>query len=457
MWRPTRTTVVPGHAVHGYSINQVTGARFPSPPQYAEYQFDGFESFFEALDAVPTGSENPEIESLDFGPSQGKSSGFGFFNPVQHYKRKLDVIDGTFAFFSRESTVKWRNYNIPIKSFWDGNYCNLTLEPWRAFGPTDAPILGLSPLWMGTDSGVYSDDNGLYSVACENILPKIRPASSLINSIYELKDVKTLPHTYDAINKAINHLGQILKGEAKLLFNNKALAGRRTLKSIVNAGADVYLQSNFNIAPLLQDITNTVFSVDRVRNKLTQLIESSNRPLTSHWGARLPGFENRSDTVTTSGRPSDEDASVSITRIVSQTARFQATVEYSYRMLEGSYKDLLVRGIIDYNGLTLSPQTIWNAIPWSFVVDWIVGVGPWLSQFTGRQLDIVTHIGRAGWSVKVTRQVSLSSSLTGPVANWFEESYSRTPQSPPLIDSLRTSGINLKEFTLGSALGITHK
>ncbi|DAD50605.1 maturation protein [ssRNA phage Gerhypos.1_37] len=43
--------------------------------------------------------------------------------------------------------------------------------------------------------------------------------------------------------------------------------------------------------------------------------------------------------------------------------------------------DEKIRGFLDSLGFELNPQIVWDAIPFSFVVDWFVGVGDWLSQF----------------------------------------------------------------------------
>jgi len=451
MWLPIRSQSVPSHAVYGYSINQVTVARFPDAGQYGVDSFPGYESFFEALDTVGVDSTT-DIMTLDFLPKK-KGSFRDSFNKVQHYKRTVLLVDAPFTFASRESGVKWENYGSPVVKFWDSNLCLLAIDPVLAFGPAEIPIMGLPALWRGTDLGVYNDDDGLFGVACENILRGIRPVSSQINSVYELKDIKTIPHTLSKINSALDRLRSLLRGKAKDLFTGGGLVmGRKTLRSILNAGADVYLQDNFNVKPLLQDITNAVFSVNNVEQKLKQLLAHARQPQTAHWGRTLDGFDSRNDVLHTTGRPSDQDADVVLKRVVTYgSARFQATIEYSYEMPDGSYQENLVRGIMDYNGLTLSPQVIWNAIPWSFVIDWIVGVGPWLSQFTGRQLEIVTHVSKAGWSVKIEREIAISSNLTGLVGTTREESYYRTPSRVPLINSLRVSGINPKEFSLGAA------
>jgi hypothetical protein len=464
MWLPFREQSVPPHLAYGYSINQATGDRFPADGSYGQDTFDGYQSLFEALDGQSSLSPEDTPATFDFLSNSHSSvkkggSSWNSFNFVQHYKRTVDLVDAPADFYSRESGVKWRNYGTPILRFWnDGVPFNLNIVPYSAFGPADIPILGLPPLWEGPDRGVFKSDNGLWTQACIKMLPGIRPASSLINSIYELKDVKTIPHTLSAIHSALDHLNSLLKGNPKVLFNSAVARGGRTLKSILNAGADVYLQGNFNVAPLLQDISNVILTVDRVKNKLNKLVAQSGRPQTTHWGCNLGGFSNSDQQIHIHGRPSDEDADVSIRRVVSyQAARFQATIEYSYEMPDQSYKDLLVHGILDYNGLTVSPQVIWNGIKWSFIIDWLVGVGPWLSQFTGRQLEIVTHVVRSGWSVKVIRNVDISSQPFGRVGACREESYFRTPAKPPLIGSLGVSGLNPKEFSLGAALGITSK
>jgi len=453
MWRPIRSSTVPPHPVYGYSINQVTGARFPDPGQYGEDSFDGYESLFEALDAEAIVDKTEEASTFDFSSNKRKSSSWGSFNRVDHYTRNSNVIDAAFAFFSRESGVKWRNYGSPVQKFWNANLCQLNVDPVLAFGPADFPIMGIPSLWMGTSFGSFKDDQGLFGVACQNMLPGIAPKSSLINSIYELKDLRTVPHTLRRINMALDKLHSIQE-IGKILTSGKGKQTLRSiLKSLTNAGTDSYLQSNFNVIPLLQDISNVYKCVGVVDRKLKQLAAQARQTQTVHWGRNLSGFNDSQEDLQAHGRPTDEDAEIHLKRSVKyEVARFQATMEYSYEMPPGSYAEHRMQGIRDYLGLTVSLQVLWNAIPWSFVIDWVVGVGPWLSQFTGRQLDIVTHIAKSGWSVRVARNVSVFSNLTGPVGNCREESYYRTPAAPPLVSSLQTSGVNPKEFTLGAAL-----
>lgn len=388
---------------------------------------------------------------------------------VQHYKHSTAIVPTTVTFSSLESSKPWINYGLPITRFWDGNFCSFAQNPVLAYGYLQKPILGLPVLWFGTENGgVFKSDQGLFSLACERMLPSIRPANSLINSIYELKDLESIPKTLHKIGEALDALEKLYQNRNSALTLSQILkklnplqlkqALKGVLRSTVDATADSYLQSNFNIAPLLNDISTTFFKVQTVRDKLNKLISNARRKQRTHWGAPLSGFSNSNESFITTGRPTDFGGGIQFDRKTTYSiARFQATLEYSYEMPPGTYKDHLMRGLADFNGLTLSPRVIWNAIPWSFVVDWVVGIGPWLDQFTGRHLEIVTHVDQACWSVHVERNVQVGCALTGPVSQITEESYYRTPATVPLISSLRTNGLNLKEFSLGAALGITQR
>jgi hypothetical protein len=296
------------------------------------------------------------------------------------------------------------------------------------------------------DAGVYSNTEGLVGKAVEAMLPQIRPKSSLINSIYELKDLKTIPETMKRCNNAINAINRIISGERW---------GKRTLRAILKGGSDVVLQKNFNVEPLLQDIANTVFSIKRVNTKLKQLRDEAGQVQTHHWGADLFALRNLSERYSASaGNYVSNPSQVSIQRSVDHSVRrFTATMSFFYKMPSYSDAETRIRGIADYNGLVLSPQVIWNAIPWSFVVDWVIGIGPWLSQFNGRQLQIVTHIIEFGYSVHVNRVVETSLGGIGQVAHIEEESYFRTPSTVPLVSSIQLSGLNPNEFSLATALG----
>lgn len=54
--------------------------------------------------------------------------------------------------------------------------------------------------------------------------------------------------------------------------------------------------------------------------------------------------------------------------------------------------DKILRGIIDSLGFELNPRIIWDALPFTFVVDWFFGVGSWLERFKVDALELPIHL-----------------------------------------------------------------
>jgi hypothetical protein len=118
-----------------------------------------------------------------------------------------------------------------------------------------------------------------------------------------------------------------------------------------------------------------------------------------------------------------------------------------------------VRAFMDDIGLNLNPSIIWNAIPWTFVIDWVVNVSSWLDQFKFRNIEPITYIGEYCWSMHIRRVTSLSMGRGSayPIIHATEDAYKRQVCTPNYVSSIKTSGLNLKEFSLAAALGVTRK
>jgi hypothetical protein len=361
----------------------------------------------------------------------------GFFNPCQHYKMEVEVSDSVC-----EYNTDYRNIGIPIRYMWDDNYLHLAVRPVDLFGESIRPSVGIL-LYYGPDGGVYRDHEGLPGIAIQRMLPGIRPKTSAINSVYELKDVTTIGRTMRRLNEGLDALNNLIVNLP---------TGYRTLRQILKSGSDVYLQNKFNILPLLSDISVVANAMANVQNQLNKLIANAKKPLHAHWGTDLQNLQDIDTSYPIQSAFTPPGLVTLLGHCKYRTRRFQATLDYSYEVESYSPKELLGRGLADYLGLTLSPQVIWNAIPWSFVVDWVLGVGPWLSQFTQRQLGITTHIIQFGWSIKVERETSIHYQPYGRVSHLLEKSYYRTPDNAPLVSSIRSSGLDPTEFSLGGAL-----
>jgi hypothetical protein len=314
-----------------------------------------------------------------------------------------------------------------------------------------------SPVGSGrfTSFGVNEDE--LRDRAFKALLPGIRPRLSLLNSLYELKDFKTLSHTF--------------RNLAKLPAKGGSLTLRKVLRKAVQNTSDVYLQYMFNIGPLLSDICNIQRSLKQTRSQVNKLLENEGKRTIVRYGHRVesPVYANSSLALMGHSigqnyidRPSELIGTGNSYRTVTADLQFRAQMEYNYTLPGWQRHNAQLLGLLDSLGVQLNPQIIWNALPWSFVIDWVADVGQWLSQFSNANLKPVTMIHRFCWSLHGRRTISCSKDLmigtpyarTGiPVSTIREEAYIRSPSRPDMVSALTGSGISLTEFSLAAALG----
>lgn len=345
------------------------------------------------------------------------------------------------------------------------------------------PVVGLPVLVVPNGGGSFtlplpSRVDNLVSSAISAMLPGIRPLNntSLVNSILELKDFATVPRTLKGIvqtlsatqslDSKIGHLiaHNVGRGRRNTLFELGRLAkskhSKKTLRSILRAGSDSYLQAEFNFLPLLQDIVSVKDALSYTRKKLRELIARANEPQKRHYSVELFEEYPDSDVLLTRATQSFFCAPVvTIHRNVRYYRRmFNATMEYSYSLPSLDLEESLMGAWLDTLGVNLNPRIIWNAIPWSFVVDWVVNVNSWLDNFRNRNIEPVVDIRGFCWSIDVQRSVLTDFTLdsNSPVARLDEHSYlRRVPTRSAMLAGIKTSGLSSKEFSLAAALALT--
>lgn len=397
------------------------------------------------------------------------------WHDCQHYLLTRNVTNQQWSYNSRYSPYdddKWWINDVGGAShqvFWEG----LSNIGYNAYGSWYHPLKGIPELYV--DDGVHrgvvilgpAELGQLVSASLATMLPGLKPKLSIVNSIVELKDFKSLPHTL----QKIRDLGKSLI--------KRGSWGRRSLRRIIGTTADSYLQSEFNIKPLLSDIVGVKSAIQTARKEIQDLLEGEGKPQTRHWSNRRRGATSVSvekhehtPVYTCDGNNSWANCSTSqatlqwFRDIYESDPLFHATIEYRYDLDPWERENAQLRGFLDLIGVNLNPTIIWNAIPWSFVVDWVVNVNSWLSQFQHRNLEPVTHIQRYMWSLKKTRKVigkfrwDNASCFLNPsdppdvtVVEVEEAAYIRLLDNPGLIRWFQTSGLSPKEFSLAAALG----
>jgi len=342
-------------------------------------------------------------------------------------------------------------------------YTDATVLTNAGFGSIEYPSTGLQSMFVNTVSGDFAPPpSGLDTYiqrSLECMLPGIKPALSLPNSLLELKDMKSVP-------KTIKNLTTFLSLAGKFIAGKKGM----TMKVLLKTLADAHLQVSFNVMPLLSDISGIIQTMRNTEKELAQLIARQHKVQKKHFRAFMgdsyqdsdSGMINATKTYPGSGHPPVFGNAKAQREVKYSTREFHAEIWYSYWLGTAELEQARIRAYLDKLGVNLDPSIIWNAIPWSFVVDWFVGIGPWLSQFTSRNIEPVVIIHRYLYSFKVARNITLSGMIepidghhggaSSTQAMHNEVLYKRTCGMPDIYRALQTSGLNSKEFLLGASL-----
>jgi hypothetical protein len=382
----------------------------------------------------------------------------GRMNDNDCYHRKIDHVRPTQVVSHSQSlngvsttqpnywTISYDNPN----HFWDYRFRQSGSPPTPNFGShgiTDLSYNSGDPL-NSLNVQEYIDASMAY------MLPNAKPEVSIINSIIELKDFKSLPKSIERINRFVATLPTWVR---------KATRQKATLRELTKLSSEAYLTHQFAIAPLLSEITAVKRMMTDVRKKVSTLLDNAGRIQYRHFSAPLntsivPVLDSSASVV-------ESNTGTAVYRRVSRpigTPMFRASLKYSY-IINTPLEELMKSAVLDYLGVSLNPQIIWNALPWSFVVDWVVGVSRWLGQFNSTNVSLTTAIHRFSYSVKWTRYVECSTRFhtcqqtLGETTNQYryDDVYSRRAAEPDLTRHLTLSGLNLKEFSyVGALIGV---
>jgi len=325
------------------------------------------------------------------------------------------------------------------------------------------PTLGLPDMCVTQQDGSFipppADLANLVSRALNCMMPQIRSGTSAVNSVIELKDFKSLPRSIDAVQSI----------SAKILGSKLSkLAANVPLRSIARVASDAFLQWKFNIAPLLSDIAAVKTALLTTKKRIDRLISRSAKLQRTHFATAFNEYANGSiDYGLYSLGPSEFwYPMINANRVersyTYEASKFHAECEYSYSYYKFQSEYAQILGFLDSIGVNVNPAIIWNAIPWSFVVDWVIGVSRFLDNYKQRNLDPVIVIHRYLWSIRRKRRIYstmvVGSTVTTPMGQRrhsmpaAEETTYRRSVGLPSASSITTSGLSLSEFSLGTAL-----
>jgi hypothetical protein len=334
----------------------------------------------------------------------------------------------------------------------------------RTFGLSDDnPFEGLPPFRSGTDVKGFvplpTNFDELVNGAYAHMVPSMKSELSLVNSIIELRDFESLPRTLEAV-KSFAFIGlKSLKS-----FTGKAF--RSLFKKSSRVGSDAYLQLEFNILPTISDVLGINRALQNLEKRLNALVSSGARVRRRHfdyvWDEYQPYIEQDSDNSV--GYLPNPTAPITLKRtVIHDPSKFHAEIEYNLNFTQYQLEHARVLALLDRLGVNINPQIIWNAIPWSFLVDWVLGVSQWLKQFKVSNMEPQINIRRFLASVKRKRVVSFSVSTgnnghawvhysSGVPGRTYIESAYRRQNVGLTLSPLLANGLTPKEVSLGAAL-----
>lgn len=171
----------------------------------------------------------------------------------------------------------------------------------------------------------------------ETMQPTMRSGVSLTNFLLELGDIKSVGRVWDRSKHWIRNI------------------------------ASGHLNWSFGVKPLIKDLTDLYDGLVTWQTRLAKFQSQQGLTLVRHYKEELACPEPRSDAC----------------KVVWKTKpTYRATCKYSYTLPELSAEQQRLRGLLDTIGLHLNAAVVWEAIPYSFVVDWFVDVGGFLEQFS---------------------------------------------------------------------------
>jgi hypothetical protein len=344
----------------------------------------------------------------------------------------------------------------------------------------------------------------LTRMALSAMLPKIKSDMSLINSVIELKDFTSLPKTLARLSSLATTLPNFLRvldprrkyvgslpSKMKQLYRTFT-EKTPTLRELSHGSADGYLQLEFNILPLLRDITAISGALYNAEASMRKLLSQAGRLQRRHFSFAWQEYESAilyvktktgvhldlgqfAGSSTSAGRTGVYNAHYQVFDVTRRAThyvptKFHAEVEFSYYFTQFQTEHARLLSLLDVLGVNLNPAIIWNAIPWSFLVDWVFSVSRVLGNYKTINMEPQVSIHRYLWSLTKHRRISCSFKQQGASAtgnHWdattldtylptmYETTYRRDVQLPDSSNSLFGSGLSASELSLGVALANT--
>lgn len=340
-----------------------------------------------------------------------------------------------------------------------------------AFGVPGQYDFGLDEWYSPRSDGgfipVPSNLEDLKFRSCRAMFPRIKNNLELLVSLYEAKDILTIKGS-----------AKRAAGLAKALFQKiRGLSTRPLKRALLRGAADSYLQWMFNLKPLISDICGIYRTIATYERRINDFVNRSGTVQQAHFRCDLHEQLTDTSSAWSSWKPViiyKDGTSISYTncrtsrRCVTDSAVFCATLQYNYWLSEYQREHAIMLGLLDSLGVNFNPKFIWEVVPWSFVVDWVIDVSRYLDQYKVENMEPKVNILQYCWSIRKVRRIYITGQVQSSVAytgGTYGMQYIAFPQVTqtsyrrgidlPSASSFTMSGLSPTQLSLGAALLIT--
>jgi hypothetical protein len=166
--------------------------------------------------------------------------------------------------------------------------------------------------------------------------------------------------------------------------------------------AEMHLTYSFGISPFFADVLKMWEVFQTFEDRINTFLDKAGKINTRHW-------RYKSDEVVLTSVPYSTDF-MTVTKEIRSSTEYHFTMVYSYTVKDDLRSKMgKLKALREMLGLRVTPEVIWNAIPFSFIVDWFLPIGDILKQFDQPLVDAELNVIQYGgsWKTKSTGKVTI--------------------------------------------------
>lgn len=261
---------------------------------------------------------------------------------------------------------------------------------------------------VGTPSIKSLATNDFLREALQSIKPKLKASMSLPNFLLELKDIaRIIPDSAQ-----LTRYADALRGYSGNPFRKKRIPRSKRVSEAAHFAASQHLSAQFGYLPLIDDAFKLYESILSFNRKLKELKRRANRPVSGYYVK----YNTYTDPEVTTHNWSNYCRFYYQDQVTVKTI---IGINYQYDVSMAAIKTPFV--FTKYLGFRSNPRVLWDAIPFSFVIDWFLGIGKFLEVYDEGAVPVTMNISDV-WVTDVAtvnRTYYMASTVTTPGASWY--------------------------------------